>query len=88
MFDRRAILRLFASAPLAQMAQQSPIQHAAPPPRQRVIPMDFIIKYRLRPSATSYGPFLIGDDGQPYDFDEVMGAVFEMTREHWALPKR
>lgn len=92
MFDRRIILRLFAALPLAQMAQQSPIQQRAippaTPPRPRVIPMDFIVRYQLQPTAAPYGPFLFGTNGQAYDFDEVMRAVFEMTREHWYIPKK
>jgi hypothetical protein len=100
MSSRRTFIELLVALPAAvtlaqaqmapNLARQSPmpIAQAAPQPHARVVPMDFIVKFRLRPSLAPYGPFLVGEDGQAYDFEEVMRAVFEMTRDHWILPRK
>ena len=89
MQNRRAILRLLAAAPLAQMAQipSHATSSVQPVQRRRVIPMDVIDRFKLRPTMNQYGAFLLGEDGQPYDFDDVLAVIFEMTADHWRTRK-
>jgi hypothetical protein len=96
---RKALALLPAIALTSTLEAQSQMQQSvkapplpappAPVQRQHVLPLDFIQRYKLRPTTTSqYGPFLLGMDGLAYDFDDVMAAVFEMTRDHWQLPRK
>lgn len=87
---RRTVLGFLAAAPLAQMVPSQQVAQSArvAPQRRRVVPLDFIQRYKLTPSQNPYGPYLLGQDGMPYDFDDIMWAVFEMTRDHWQIPRK
>ena len=71
---RRDMLGALATLPFAQ-AQ-------AGPPRKRVVPLEVINRFGLRVSS-GYGPYVLGENGQPYDFDDVVAILFLLTREHW-----
>ena len=62
-------------------------QQGAGVQRRRVVPLDVIKRFELKPSAARFGPFLLGEDGQAYDFDDVIGVIFELTAEHWRIKK-
>jgi len=49
--------------------------------RPRVVPSQVIERYGLRPSER--GLFVLGEDGRPYDLDDVLAALFDLARPHW-----
>lgn len=79
---RRDLLGMLAAIPLAQVGRQQ--QQA--PQRRRIVPRDVITRFKLKIS-NGYGPFVLGEDGLPYDLDDVIAVLFEATREHWASRK-
>jgi hypothetical protein len=79
MMKRRNFLTGLAVLPLAQSQQSVP-------PRKRVVPLEVINRFGLR-VFNGYGPYALGENGQPYDFDDVVAVLFELTREHWAIRK-
>lgn len=66
----------------SQMAQKAPI-----PERRRVVPMEVIERFKLKPTEGTFAPYVLGYDGRPYLLDDVLDAVFELTAEHWRSKK-
>ena len=83
--NRRNLLRLLSALPFF-MQIRDPFQQQKVI-RRRVVPLDVIIKFKLQPTNAPYGPFLLGEDGKSYDFDDVVAVIFEITKEHWQLKK-
>jgi hypothetical protein len=50
--------------------------------RQAAVPSDVIHKYDLRPAVRGELSVL-GEDGKYYALDDVIGALFTITRRHW-----
>jgi hypothetical protein len=73
-----------ASFPPPEDPRAQQITQAA---RRRVIPSDVINRFMLRPATNPFGPFVLGQDSMPYDLDDVLATLFELTREHWQLRK-
>jgi hypothetical protein len=76
MMKRRQFVGLLAAAPLAQLQSKSV--------RRKVVPLEAIQKFNLQPTHVPFGPFVLGEDGKTYDFDDVIAVLFEITREHWS----
>lgn len=81
MIKRRELLVGLAALPLAQVGRQQ-----QPAARRRVVPQNVIDRFNLRPS-NGYGPYVLGENGQPYDLDDVIAILFDITKEHWATRK-
>ena len=79
MMERRKLLAGLAALPLAQIGNAGQFQQ---PRRRPAVPLAVIEKFRLRPSD-GYGLYLLGEDGRPYSFDDVVTVLFEMSAEHW-----
>jgi len=54
--------------------------------RRPVVPRAVVERFKLRPSE-GYGLFVLGEDERPYNLDDVLAALFELTRQHWQNQK-
>lgn len=79
---RELLMGLPAALVTAQMPNQVSLQR-----RRVVVPQDAITRFQLRP-AEAFGLAVLGEDNRLYSVEDVLAVLFEMTREHWALPTR
>lgn len=77
--ERRGMLLSLVGIPVALAGQSA---QRSVTPRRRFVPQEVIEHYNLRPSE-GYGLYVLGMDGRPYDLDDVLFAIFDMTQEHW-----